>query len=156
MKTKNLAKFIVVVALGVLVAFIACGKKTPTKSSLPVAFETSFNRCTDRFPKMGKVFGGTVVVTSFNDTIRVEHINAFYKSCADIKVDVEKTRNGYDLFEKYDGDTTCTEKCDFDIVTLIYHLTNGTYLIKLYDIEHQLIFQDFKIVQIKDDEEPPP
>lgn len=137
MKTKIISKCAAVLILSVVVTLVACGKKNPTKPNPPTSFDYTVDPCTNG-GFLGKIAGdlttGSVEIYTFKDTIMVEHSQAFYNDCADVKVEVKSTKDGYEVSEKLEGDTaTCSSKCDFNIITYIYHLSKGNYNIVVID-----------------------
>jgi hypothetical protein len=136
---------LIVIVLSVL---FACEKeKSPTISSLGFYSESFNTGCKEGFG--GRVLGsggGSVVLSSFNDTIRVLHANAYYNCCSDIQTNVVKTRLGYDVFEVDHGDT-CRCMCHIDITTFICHVPVGTYLIRLLNTGGGLIDRGYVIVR---------
>lgn len=145
-------KYRVGLILLVFLAFVACKKdqKIPTSSSSIFSFESFDSGCTDGFGKIVRTSGtGTVVFSSFNDTIRVLHANAQYNCCVEIQAEVKKTYYGFDLFQKYVGDT-CRCMCRHDITVFICNVSAGTYLVKLFDISGNLIDQGYVVVRPTD------
>lgn len=150
-------KYKVGLILFLFLGLVACReKKYPTNSYSTFSFNSIHTDCKDDddFGKITQAAGkGKINVYSFNDTIRVDHLNAYYDICAHIKVDVEKTKYGFDLFEKDEGDT-CMSKCYSDVKCFIYNLSAGTYLIKVYDTSGNSIDQGYAIVRPNEDEGP--
>ncbi len=145
-------KYTVGLILLVFLAFVACKKdqKIPTSSSSIFYFESFDSGCTDGFGKIVKTSGtGTVVFSSFNDTIRVLHGNAQYNCCAEIQTEVKKTYYGFDLFQKDVGDA-CRCMCRHDITVFISNVSAGTYLVKVFDIDGNLIDQGYVVVRPTD------
>jgi hypothetical protein len=131
----------------VLLAFAACKEVKDPTSSPPIFYSESFDSgCKEVFGKMAKVQGGgTLIFSSFNDTIRVLHGNAQYNCCAEIETEVKKTHYGFDLFQKDVGDT-CRCVCYHDITVFICNVTPGTYLVKVFDTKGNLINQGYVVV----------
>jgi hypothetical protein len=129
----------------------ACEKeKSPTNSVLGFYSESSNTGCKDGFGgRASGPAGGSVVISSFNDTIRVLHANAYYNCCSDIQTDVVKTRLGYDVLEVDRGDT-CDCMCYVDIVTLVCHVPMGTHLIRLLDTNGGLVERGYVVVKPDD------
>lgn len=145
-------KYRVGLILLVLLAFVACKKdqKIPTNSSSIFYFESFDSGCTDGFGKIVKTSGtGTVVFSSFNDTIHVLHANAQYNCCAEIQTEVKKTYYGFDLFQKEVGDP-CRCMCRHDITVFICNVSDGTYLVKVFDTDGNLIDQGYVVVRPTD------
>ena len=143
---KTTTEYKAALILILLCIFSACKEESnPTGSSLGFFFESSNTGCKDGFG--GRIQGseGSVVLSSFNDTIRVLHANAYYNCCSDIKTDVVKTRLGYDILEVDHGDS-CDCMCYVDITTFICHVPIGTYLIKLLDTSGGLIDRGYVII----------
>ncbi len=149
MRTKGC---LILIALSIL---FACEReKSPTSSLLGFYFESSHTGCKESFGKtVQSSGGGSVVISSFNDTIRVLHANAYYNCCSDIKTDVVKTRLGFDVFEIDQGDS-CDCMCYLDVTTFICHLSAGTYLIRLLDIRGSLVDRGYVIIRPDDSESP--
>lgn len=152
---KTTTKYKAALILILLCIFSACKEESnPTSSSLGFFFESSHTGCKEGFG--GRVQGsggGSVVLSSFNDTIRVLHANAYYNCCSDIKTDVVKTRLGFDVFEIDHGDS-CDCMCYLDVTTFICHLSAGTYLIRLLDIRGSLVDRGYVIIRPDDSESP--
>ncbi len=148
-------KFLSILMLALIAAIICnCKNDYPTQSLPPFSAESIHSECKDGTQRLEKILGsGSIVLSTFNDTIRVLHANAHYNCCADIKTEVEKTNYGFDVREKDEGfDCRCT--CDFDVTTFIYGLTKGTYLVKIYDINGNHLDQGYVIVRPKDPDGP--
>ena len=77
--------------------------------------------------------GDTVIFSAHGDTIFVTHQDAFYNCCSEIVVDVVQTAEGFDLFERDTSQELCDCMCDFDIATIISGVTEGEYLVRLFD-----------------------
>jgi len=77
--------------------------------------------------------GDTVIFSAHGDTIFVTHQDAFYNCCSEIKVNVIETVDGFDLVE-YDIGEACHCMCDFDITTTISGVSEGEYVVRLFDI----------------------
>jgi hypothetical protein len=135
----------------VLCLLFACERaKSPTNSPLGFFFESSYTGCKESFGKTVQTSGGgSVILSSFNDTIRVVHANALYNCCAEIKTDVVKTRLGFDVFEIDEGDT-CDCMCRIDVTTFICRVPVGTYLIKIRDTKGNLVDRGYVIVRRDD------
>ena len=88
------------------------------------------------------------MVSSFSDTIRVIHANVRYNCCADVRMEVKRTSSGFDLYEKDEG-FSCDCICDFDVTCFIYGLVDGTYLIKVFDLEGYFFYQGYVTVKSK-------
>jgi hypothetical protein len=134
-----------------LLALAACGKNYyPSKPPPPFSAESFHSGCKEETSRTGKISGnGSIILSSFNDTIRVVHANAHYNCCADVKMEVEKTDYGFDLCEKDEG-FNCGCTCDSDITTFIYGLAGGTYLVKVFDLDGNHIDQGYVVVRPKD------
>lgn len=123
------------VAILVLSLFVlVCSKtKNPVKNPPGFQFESSQSGCNRWLPTTE-----TVIFSSHGDTVLVIHKDAFYNCCSKIKVNVIETPNGFDLLE-YDVGDTCRCMCYFDITTIISGLSPGTYLIRVFDIDSNLV-----------------
>ncbi|MGB2804583.1 MAG: hypothetical protein WBD64_06790 [Candidatus Zixiibacteriota bacterium] len=152
---KTTTRYKAALILILLCIFSACKQESnPTSSSLGFYAESFHTGCKEDFG--GKVQGsggGSVVLSSFNDTIRVLHANAYYNCCSDIKTDVIKTRLGFDVFEIDHGDS-CDCMCYIDITTFICHVPIGTYLIRLLDTGGRLVDRGYVIIRPDDSEDP--
>ncbi len=138
-------KYKVGLILFLFLGLVACQKdKNPANSSLTFCFESSHSGC--------KQTSGTerVTISSSTDTILVVHSNAHYNSCAKIKVEVVKSKYGFDLFEKDEG-TTCEGRCDSDVTTIIYNLSAGDYLVRVFDITGSSVGQGNVAIEDTDD-----
>jgi len=129
------------VAILVLSLFLlVCGKtKNPVKNPPSLQVEFSQSKCKGSLQeKVGSATeNGTVIFRSHGDTIWVIHQDAFYNCCSKIKVNLRSTPNGVDLLE-YDVGDTCRCMCYFDITTIISGVSNGTYFIRVFDIDSNL------------------
>ena len=134
MKYKTVA--ILLLSLFILV----CSKtKNPVKNSPSLKFESSQSECKNLNGKIGwSAKSGTVIFSSHGDTILIVHQDAFYNCCSKIKVNVKGTANGFDLWE-YDAGDSCRCMCYFDITTIISDLSQGTYFIRVFDIDSNLV-----------------
>ncbi len=144
-----------VVLSALLLVHVACGKNYYPTATRPPFFADSYHgECKPETGRTGKLLGdGKIILSSFNDTIRVVHVNAHYNCCADIKMEVKKTGYGFDLFEKDEGfECDCT--CDSDVTTFIYGLSAGTYLVKVFNLEGNYMDQGYVIVRPKDPDGP--
>jgi uncharacterized protein (DUF2141 family) len=83
--------------------------------------------------------GDTVIFSSHADTILVIHQDAFYNCCSEILVNVVQTEEGFDLFERDTSGEACHCMCDFDITTIISGVSEGSYLVRLFDIYGNLV-----------------
>jgi hypothetical protein len=127
----------------VLSLFILVCSKTqnPVKNPPGFQFESSQSDCKGSFgEKTGGSInsGGVIIFSSHGDTIWVIHQDAFYNCCSKIKVNVKATPNGFDLLE-YDVGYSCRCMCYFDITTTISSLSPGTYLIRVFDTDTNLV-----------------
>lgn len=149
MRTKGC---LILILLSIL---FACEReKSPTNSSLGFFFESSYTGCKESFGKTVQTSGGgSFVLSSFNDTIRVLHANALYNCCAEIKTDVVKARLGFDVFEVDRGDT-CECTCRMDVTTFICRVPVGTYLVRLFDTGGNLVDRGYVIIRPDDSEGP--
>ncbi len=129
---------ILVLSLFILV----CSKtKNPVKNPPNFHFESSQSDCRGSFREKaeGTINGGGVIIfSSHGDTILVIHQDAFYNCCSKIKVNVKATPNGFDLLE-YDVGENCRCMCYFDITTTISDVSPGTYLIRVFDTDTNLV-----------------
>jgi hypothetical protein len=82
--------------------------------------------------------GDTVIFSAHGDTIFVTHQDAFYNCCLEIEVNVVQTVNGFDLFEQGTGEL-CHCMCDFDITIIISGVSEGEYVVRLFDIYGNLV-----------------
>jgi hypothetical protein len=129
---------------------LVCSRTDHSTNSLPPFSAESFHSiCKEESGKIGKTTGGgSIILSSFNDTVRVIHANARYNCCADIKMEVKKTSYGFDILEKDEG-FSCDCICDFDVTCLIYGLSDGSYLIKVFDVEGNFYYQGYVVVRSK-------
>jgi hypothetical protein len=130
------------VAILVLSLFLlVCSKtKNPVKNPSNPQFESLQSDC--KFTskeRMGRVTeNDTVIFSSHGDTILVTHQDAYYNCCAEIKVNIIETPDGFDLLE-YDVGDACDCLCYFDITTVISGLSPSSYLIRYFDIDSNLV-----------------
>jgi hypothetical protein len=138
------------ILIALLTVFGCKGGKNPAGNNFPnFNFESSQSGCREGLGRLAKASGsGSIVLSSFDDTIRVLHANAYYNCCAQIKTKVVKTEYGFDLFEKDEGHD-CRCMCYTDITTFIYDISAGTYSIRLFDVSGNLIGQGNVIVRPK-------
>jgi len=135
--------------------WISCGKEGAVTKSNPSFYTSSSNsHCKEGLGKINDSWGnGKLILSAFNDTIRIFHSNAYYNCCSEVKMEVKKTGLGFDVFEKDYGDT-CRCMCNIDITAFIYNLNPGTYLIRLFDIWGNIFDQGYVIIREKEQEGP--
>jgi hypothetical protein len=135
--------------------WISCGKEEkPTKSNASFLVSSIDSHCKEGLGKINSSWGnGKLILSAFNDTIRILHSNAYYNCCSDVKMEVRKTDLGFDAYEKDCGDT-CRCMCNFDIVAYIYNLKAGTYLVRLYDIWGSVFDQGYVVIREREQEGP--
>jgi len=137
------------VAILVLSFFVlVCSRaKNPVKNPPSLQFESSQSGCKGSFKKGTErsTQADTVIFSSHGDTILVIHQDAYYNCCSKIKVNVIETPNGFDLLE-YDVGEICKCMCYFDITTIISNLSSGTYFVRYFDIDSNLV--DSAVVDI--------
>jgi len=81
----------------------------------------------------------SVLAWAHAETVWVMHKNAFENCCSIILSEVERTLEGFDLFE-YDAATHwCRCMCYFDLTTTIYGVSPGVYLIRVFDTSGELL-----------------
>jgi hypothetical protein len=141
-------RYNIAVLLAAVFALVCCSRTEYPTQNRPAFWADSFHSgCKQESPEFGKLLrNGSVVLNSFNDTIRVVHASATYNCCADIKMQVSKTDYGFDVREKDDG-FSCRCNCDFDITCFIYGLSEGTYLVKVFDPEGNFIDEGYVLVR---------
>lgn len=134
---------------------LACGaEKYPTGSTPAFYSESFYSRCKEGFGKIAATAGpGKVMVSSFDGTIKVEHVDAYYNCCASISMEVRQVGSRFDVFEKDEGDS-CDCMCYTDVTAFICNLSPGTYLVRVFDIRGNVIAQRDVTVQGKDDDFP--
>ena len=135
-----------------LLALSGCKEgKSPTGSSAPSFLHEFFQSgCKEGLVKLAKASGSrSIILSSFNDTIRVLHTNAYYNCCAKITVEVVEIEKGFDLFEKDEGEE-CRCMCYLDVTTFIYGVSAGTYYIKVFDISGNLVDHGYVVVRPKE------
>ena len=144
-------RYNIAILVAVASVLVCCSKTDYPTQNRPAFWAESFHSgCKDESAKFGKPLrNGSIILSSFNDTIRVVHASASYNCCADIKMGVSKADYGFDVREKDEG-FSCRCTCDFDITCFIYGLAGGTYLVKVFDPEGNLIDQGYAIVRPKD------
>jgi hypothetical protein len=134
-------KYKVVLILVLSLVLLVCSKsKNPVTNPPNLQFESSQSACKGNGEgKAGRANEhGTVIFSSHGDTILVIHQDAFYNCCSEIKVNVTETARGIDLWE-YDVGDACKCMCYFDITTMISGLSLGTYLIRYFDVDSNLV-----------------
>jgi hypothetical protein len=158
LKSMGAARSIAVLILLSLLILLACKEdQIISSSALDQWFCESFDSgCKEEGSgKTYKMSGnGTVVFSSFNDTIRVLHANAYYSRLAEIKTDVKEAQYGFDLFQTDVSDTTSRYMCYHDLTVFICNVSAGTYLIKLFDADNILVDQGYVIVRPGEDSGP--
>ncbi|NIM99357.1 MAG: hypothetical protein GTO24_15165 [candidate division Zixibacteria bacterium] len=102
------------------------------------AFESSQGECKTGLYKGGPEASGdnledSVVVWFNADTVWVMHKNAFENCCSEILSDVERTPQGFDVREYDIATSYCYCLCYFDLVTTIYEVLPGVYVIRVFD-----------------------
>jgi hypothetical protein len=153
LKSFVVARNVVVLILLSLLILLACKEdQILTSNSDEWFFESLDSGCKEEGSgKIYKISGsGTVVFSSFNDTIWVLHANAYYNRCAEIETDVKEARYGFDLFQIDVSDTTSRYMCYHDLTVFICNVSAGTYLIKLFDTDGNLVDQGYVVVRPKD------
>jgi hypothetical protein len=148
-------KNIVIPFVLLFLVLISCGKEEkPTKSNNSFLVSSLNSHCKEGLGKINDSWGnGKLILSAFNDTIRVLHSNAYYNCCSQVKMEVKKTGLGFDVYEKDYGDT-CRCMCNFDITAYIYNLKAGTYLIRLYDTWGSVFDQGYVVIREKEQEGP--
>ena len=155
LKSIVVARNVVALVLLSLLIFLGCKKdQIPTSSGSDQWFSESFDSgCKEE--GSGKIYktsgSGTVVFSSFNDTIRVLHANAYYSRCAEIETEVKEARYGFDLFQTDVSDTTSRLMCYHDLTVFIYNVSAGTYLLTLYDTNGLRVDQGYVVVRPNED-----
>jgi hypothetical protein len=101
-------------------------------------FGSSKAKCKgEQFTSGGDPFPGDIVdsiLVWFNaDTMWVLHKNALENCCLKIKTNVEQTVEGFDIYE-YDPSGGCNCKCYYDILTVIYGVPSGVYIIRIFNV----------------------
>jgi hypothetical protein len=81
----------------------------------------------------------SVLVRAHADTAWVTHKNAFYNCCSSIMTKVERTSEGFNLYEYDIAIYGCRCMCYFDIITTIYGVSPGAYLIRVFDTAGNLV-----------------
>jgi uncharacterized protein (DUF2141 family) len=84
-------------------------------------------------------FEDSVLAWAQADTVWVTHKNALYNCCSKIKVRITPTLQGFDLYEYDEAGELCTCDCYFDITTIIFGVSPGTYLIRVFDTDTNLV-----------------
>jgi hypothetical protein len=102
------------------------------------AFESFQSECKSHsFKAGGQALSDTlrdsVLVWFVADTVWVMHKNAFENCCSIILSQVERTPQGFDLFEYDTATDWCYCICYFDFTTTIYGVPAGVYLIRVFD-----------------------
>jgi hypothetical protein len=82
--------------------------------------------------------GDSIVIWSHADTAWVTHKNAYYNCCSAIVTQVERTPEGFNLYEDDMAIYLCRCMCYFDVTTTIYGLSPGIYFIRVFDTGHAL------------------
>jgi uncharacterized protein (DUF2141 family) len=81
----------------------------------------------------------SILVWSHGGTAWVMHKNA-YENCASvIETRIERTIEGFDLYEHDISTVWATCLCYFDITTTIYGLSPGVYIIRVFDTAGNLV-----------------
>jgi hypothetical protein len=154
MRSIVVARCTAVLVLLFLLILVACKKDQIMNSSFDDQwfFESFDSGCKEEGAgKINKLAGsGTVVFSSFNDTIWVCHYNAYYSRLAHIETDVKQARYGFDLFQTDVSDTTSIYKCYHDLTVFICNVSAGTYLLKVLDTDSNLVDQGYVVVRPRD------
>lgn len=142
MKMKRL-KLVGVLSLALFL--LVCSKTKnpvtgPGEGSSDFEFKSVQSSCgQESVGKMAKAINGdTVIFSAHGDTIFVTH-KAFYNCCSEIATDVVQTAEGFDLFERDTSEGLCNCMCDFDITTTISGVSEGEYVVRLFDIYGNLV-----------------
>jgi hypothetical protein len=148
-------KNIVIIFILISFVLISCGREEkPTKSNNSFLVSSLNSHCKEGLGKINDSWGnGKLILSAFNDTIRVLHSNAYYNCCSEVKMEANKTGLGFDVYEKDYGDS-CKCMCNFDITAYIYNLKAGTYLIRLFDILGDVFDQGYVVIREKEQEGP--
>ena len=107
-------------------------------------FESSQSQCKGGLYKTDAkanpdTFEDSVLVWAHADTVWVTHKNALYNCCSKIKVRITPTLQGFDLYGYDEAGELCTCDCYFDITTVIFGVSPGTYLIRVFDTDSSLV-----------------
>jgi hypothetical protein len=145
-------KYKLIFFLILVLVWISCGKEEkPTKNNASFLISSLDNHCEEGLGKINASGGnGKLNLSAFHDTIRVLHSNAYYNCCSDVKMEAKKTELGFDVYERDYGDT-CRCMCYFNIIAYIYNLKAGTYIVRLFDIEGNVLDQGW--VTIREEEQ---
>jgi hypothetical protein len=136
------------VTILLLSLFLLVCSKTKNPIKTPPAnpkFESSQSECKEGWGKINAetnsqdTLEDSIVVWSSGDTACVAHKNAFYNCCSAIVTQVERTPEGFNLYEDDMAIYLCHCMCYFDITTTIYGLSPGTYLIRVFDTGSDLV-----------------
>lgn len=131
-------KYRIVAILGLVFFLLVCSKTKNPVDNDPSGFlfESFQSECGSGYmvDAGGSTNGDSVIFNVYGDTIVVLHYKALYQCCALIKIDVVQSENGFDIFESDTGEQ-CNCLCYFDITTLISGLAQGSYFIRLFDID---------------------
>ena len=148
-------KYKVIPFLFLFLAWISCAKEDkPTQSNASFLVSSLDSHCKEGLGKINSSGGnGKLILSAFNDTIRILHSNAYYNCCSDVRMEASKTSLGFDVLEKDYGDT-CRCMCNLDIVAYIYNLKAGTYLVRLFDVWGNIFDQGYVIIREKEQEGP--
>jgi hypothetical protein len=146
-----LTKKIAILLVLLFFVLISCGQEEkPTKSDSSFLVSSLDSHCKEGVGKVNASWGnGKLILSAFNDTIRVLHSNAYYNCCSDVRMEVKKTGLGFDVYEKDYGDT-CRCMCNFDLITFVYNLNAGTYLMRLFDIWGNISDQGYVVIKEKE------
>lgn len=140
-------RFQSILLLSLLSAIMCCSKTDYPTKSIPFSAESFHGSCKEESGKIGKTTGGDYVfLSSFNDTVRVLHTNVRDNCCSEIKMEVKRTSSGFDIYEKDEG-FSCDCICDFDVTCFIYGLSDGSYRIRIFDVEGTLFYQGLVTVK---------
>jgi hypothetical protein len=84
---------------------------------------------------------GYMVLEAIGDDLHIHHIGAYYNCCLDYAVNYEI--NGSNITaRKFDHGEPCDCLCDFNLETILYDLTAGTYTVTLIGIHGDIIGVD--------------
>lgn len=108
------------------------------------AFQSSQGECKTLPYKAGAealtdTLRDSVLVWFDADTVWVMHKNAFENCCSEIQSDVQRTPEGFDIYEYDTAMSGCNCLCYFDLVTTIYGVLPGVYLIRVFDTAGELV-----------------
>jgi hypothetical protein len=120
--------------------FFACGKKSPVREPGGIHYQSYQSSCKDGSEIWTSKItqSGSSILSSHGDTIFVTQRDVLGNCCSRIEVNVARTSSGFDLRQK-DVGKSCNCTCLFDLKTILCGLAEGSYFVRIFDPDGNLI-----------------